>query len=66
MLKFERPSLVSRKMAQQWILRRLEVLGLLEVKDRPLLGGKPRRKGGQQMAKDGLEMDLEMFPPFVF
>lgn len=33
MLKFERPSFVSRKMARQWILRRLEVLGLLEVKD---------------------------------
>ena len=33
MLKFERPSFVSRKMARQWIHRRLEVLGLLEVKD---------------------------------
>ena len=34
MLKFERPSFVSRKMARQWIHRRLEVLGLLEVKVR--------------------------------
>lgn len=52
MLKFERPSLVSRKMAQQWILRRLEVLGLMEVKDtyigdatslRGISGGQKRR-----------------------
>jgi len=52
MLKFERPSLVSRKMAQQRILRRLEVLGLMEVKDtyigdatslRGISGGQKRR-----------------------
>lgn len=52
MLKFERPSLVSRKMAQQWILQRLEVLGLMEVKDtyigdatslRGISGGQKRR-----------------------
>eukprot|EP00435_Cladocopium_sp_Y103_P044462 s1648_g12.t1 len=50
MLKFERPSLVSRKMAQQWILRRLEVLGLMEdtyIGDatslRGISGGQKRR-----------------------
>lgn len=62
MLKFERPSLVSRKMAQQWILRRLEVLGLMEVKD------SSHAADGKRWPNDVDFMDftdgLEMFPYF--
>jgi len=59
MLKFERPSLVSRKMAQQWILRRLEVLGLMEVKDSShawRAGKSHGEKEGLAMAKGGQMM----------
>lgn len=50
MLKFERPSMVSKSMAQQWIQRRLEVLGLDQVKDTYIGDGTSLRgiSGGQK------------------